>query len=370
MAQIKRYLEEKILETLKNRQICIIYGARQTGKTTLAKKFLERYSNSVYLNGDFSNDQSRLNSVSREMVAQFQGVDFLVVDEAQSIPHIGMKLKVIHDTLPNIRILATGSSSFELANKVHEPLTGRNQSFIMYPIAYHEYLFDTADLEQVLLYGSYPGVVTLTSSEHKQTLVQEIAKNYLFKDVLNIEFIKSPKSLEKLLTILATQVGSEVSLSEISSTLELDIKTVEKYIDILEKLFIIFRLRPFSQKLKNTLTKKQKYYFCDLGIRNAVMENFSPILDRNDRGALWENFVILERIKYNAKDIFAPQYFFFRNYAGEEIDLVEVNNRMPTPYEIKWKPRQEVKLPPSWARAYPDTHLTVVDTKNYEDFIS
>jgi uncharacterized protein len=338
MALIKRYLLERIIKDLENRKILIIYGARQVGKTTLVKEVLSRYQNSLYLNGDFMEDQQRLDEPSRRMVEQFKQYDLLVIDEAQRIEDIGIKLKVIFDTLPNLKIIATGSSAFEIANSVNEPLTGRSLSYSLYPISVGEAVHaDRFDTDNFLVYGSYPGVVTLEGLDRKRAAIQDIASNYLFKDVLNIEYIRNPRSLEHLLKALADQLGSEVSVHELSNTLDLDAKTVSRYLDILEKLHIIFPLYPHASNVRKSITKKKKYYFYDLGIRNAVIGNFSPLSDRTDKGALWENFCIVERIKRNDAEGRFIDYRFWRSYQGEEIDLIEIEDQHIRGFECKWK---------------------------------
>ncbi len=338
MAQIKRYLEKKILENLKNRKILIIYGARQVGKTTLVKKFLNEFPNNLYLNGDFLDDAEKLAEPTRAMVKQFADKSLLIIDEAQKIEDIGLKLKVIFDALPNLQIIATGSSAFELSNVVNEPLTGRYFSFNMYPVSAGEAKIAGAfDINQFLIYGSYPEVVTTADNQTKQKIIQNIASNYLFKDVLNIEYIKNSRSLENLLKALALQVGSEVSLNELGNTLDLDAKTVISYLDILEKLCIIFSLKPFFSNKRKSISKLKKYYFYDLGVRNAVLDDFTSIENRNDAGALWENFCIVERMKRNDALDRSVNYYFWRSYKGEEIDLIEVENENVSGFEFKRK---------------------------------
>ena len=338
MAQIKRYLEEKILKNLQSRKILIIYGPRQVGKTTLVKRFLGHFPKTAYLNGDLVDDQEKLGQPSRDMVKQFSDLDLLVIDEAQRIEDIGIKLKVIFDGLPKLKIIATGSSAFELSNTVNEPLTGRYFSYTMYPISYSEaessQLFE---LHKFLVYGSYPEAVTAQDNNIRQKIVQNIATNYLFKDVLNIEYIKNPRSLEHLLKALALQIGNEVSMTELATTIGIDVKTIGSYLDILEKLYIIFPLRPYFTNRRKSITKQKKYFFYDLGIRNAILNDFAPIEKRQDFGQLWENFCVVERKKRNeALESFADQYFW-RSYQGDEIDLIEVANHQIGGFEFKWK---------------------------------
>lgn len=339
MAHIKRYLEEKISENLKNRKILIIYGPRQAGKTTLVRKFLNDFSNNAYLNGDLLDDQDKLKDLTHGMIDQFSGKSLLVIDEAQRVLDIGMKLKVIFDALPKLKIIATGSSAFELANKVNEPLTGRYFSFIMYPISLYEMQKNAVpfNINELLVYGSYPEVVTAEGSDIKERIIKNIASNYLFKDLLNIEYIKNPRSLEYLLKALALQVGGEVSMNELANTLNLDMKTVASYMDILEKLYIIFPLHPFYTNKRKSITKLRKYYFYDLGIRNSILNDFTPVEKRADIGALWENFCIAERMKRNDAIGRVVQYYFWRSYKGDEIDLLEVRGTEVRGFECKWK---------------------------------
>jgi predicted AAA+ superfamily ATPase len=327
-------LKEKIAQSLEKRKIVLIYGARQVGKTTLVKEFLG--GKSLYLNGDFLDDQDRLKLATRAMVDQFSGLKTLIIDEAQNILDIGAKLKVIHDTLPELRIIATGSSSFELSNKVSEPLTGRNVVYMMFPLAFHEVTGGRFSLNDAMIFGMYPEVFLEKTRSEKRAAIARIAESYLFKDVLNIEYIKNPKSLERLLRVLAAQVGSEVSFNEIANTLDMDVKTVAGYTDILEKLFVVFPLHPLASNVRKSLTKKRKYYFFDLGIRNAALGDFSALDNRDDVGALWENFCIVERMKTNAVYGRMPEYRFFRSYKGEEIDFIEKRDEGVFGFEFKY----------------------------------
>ena len=372
MAYIKRYLWKEISRNLEKRKIVLVYGARQVGKTTLVREFLSGKEGVKYLNGDFSDDRDILDEVSRTMVDRFSDTRLLVVDEAQNIPGIGMKLKAIHDTLPDIRILATGSSSFELSGKVVEPLTGRSVTLTMFPFSLGEIgKCGSGILEDILLYGSYPEVFLQATKEEKRATIARIAESYLFKDVLNISSIRNPKSLERLLTIMASQVGNEVSFHELANTLDLDVKTVTSYVDILEKLFIVFPLRPLASNVRKSITKKRKYYFYDLGIRNAVLGDFSPIGDRKDIGALWENFVVVERMKKNRSEGKYPDYLFFRSYKGEEIDLLEKYDDRLLGFECKYsKDTCPEKLSKIFSEDLGGTGvLTVVNRMNYEAFL-
>lgn len=371
MADIKRYLEEKVLENLKKSKIILIYGARQVGKTTLVKRFLVP-ATSLYLNGDFIDDREKLGEPTRRMVEQFSSVKMLVIDEAQNIADIGLKLKVIHDTLPEMRIIATGSSSFELSNKVSEPLTGRNIIYTMFPLAFCETGSGAFQIQDALVYGMYPEVFLQDGTQAKRETISRIAESYLFKDVLNIEYIKNPKSLERLLKILAAQVGNEVSSLEIANTLDLNAKTVSGYLDILEKLFIIFPLHPLASNVRKSITKKRKYYFYDLGIRNAVLGDFSSFEQRRDKGALWENFCIVERMKANEKNGIQPQYYFFRTYKGEEIDFIEKIDNKAYGFECKYS-KEEVsrRIQKIYTEDLSgDGIIQVINKNNFQAFIS
>lgn len=370
MPYIKRYLEEKIFENLKKRKIILLYGARQVGKTTLVKKFLDS-KNTIYLNGDFIDDREKLGEPTRKMVEQFSSSQTLIIDEAQNISNIGLKLKVIYDTLPKIQIIATGSSSFELSNKTSEPLTGRSIVYMMFPFAFCETKKYFSENE-ALVYGMYPEVFLQKAINNKKESLIRIAESYLFKDVLNIEYIKNPKSLEKLLKVLASQVGNEVSSNEIANTIDLDTKTVSGYMDILEKLFIIFPLYPLASNVRKSITKKRKYYFYDLGIRNAILGNFSSWKNRSDLGALWENFVIVERMKANEKNGIRPQYYFFRSYKGDEIDFIEKFGNTLNGFEFKYS---KESVNGRIQKIYRDDLLgagdiQVINKNNFQSFIS
>lgn len=373
MLKITRYLEEKILENLDKRKILIIYGARQTGKTTLVKLILKRFENSLYLNGDLIDDQDKMKEVSRAMVEQFKNYDLLVIDEAQRIENIGLKLKVIFDGLPKLKIIATGSSAFELSNKVNEPLTGRYFSFTMYPISFAEASKSNIfNLENELVYGSYPEVVISDDIKLKESIVKNIAANYLFKDILNIEFIKNARSLEHLLKAVALQIGGQVSTTELADTLDIDAKTVLNYLDILHKLHIVFPLPPYFSNKRKSISKMKKYFFYDLGIRNAVVGDFSRMGERKDVGALWENFCIVERMKRNDNLSRSSDYYFWRSYQGEEIDLIETENRAVSGYEFKWA---KTAVLPKIEKIYKEDlagqgDLQVISRDNFKPFLS
>ncbi|HDO06209.1 MAG TPA: ATP-binding protein, partial [Bacteroidetes bacterium] len=316
---------------LKPNKALIILGPRQVGKTTLMEDFLSTTRLKVKkTTGDNITIHQSLGSQSLKEIAAFcEGYDIIAIDEAQKISHIGIGMKLMVDHIPGIQIIAIGSSSFELAGQTGEPLTGRKTTRMLYPVAQMEMLHHfnryelTEKLDEFLIYGSYPAVITAETVTEKKNILRELTGSYLFKDILEFERIKSPQLLIDLLRLLAFQVGSEVSINELSQSLKIDNKTVKRYIELLEKAFIIFTLRGFSKNLRKEISKKAKYYFYDTGIRNTVIANFNSLNMRNDKGQLWENFLVMERIK---KQAYTPVYannFFWRTWSGKEVDFVE-----------------------------------------------
>lgn len=355
----------------------LIFGPRQVGKTTLMQDF---FSSSDYkvkiVTGDDITIHQALGSRSLNTITSFcEGWDVIAIDEAQKIPNIGIGMKLMVDNIPGIKVLATGSSSFELAGQTGEPLTGRKTTLMLYPIAQMELLHQmnkyelTEKLEEFLIYGSYPDVLTAETLSQKTIILNELVGSYLFKDVLEFERIKSPQLLIDLLRLLAFQIGSEVSINELSQNLKIDNKTVKRYIELLEKAFIIFRLGGYSGNLGKEISKKAKYYFYDTGIRNAVIANFNKIGMRNDKGQLLENFLIIERLK---KQSYSPIYannFFWRTWSGKEVDFIEERKGKLFGYEFKWI-KKNTKAPKLWLDTYPEASWEVVDTKNYMEFIT
>lgn len=358
-------------------KVLLIYGPRRVGKTTLLQNYLRTTPLRYKLDtGDNLRTQQILSSQFFDQILPYaEGYELLAIDEAQNIPNIGMALKILVDQRPDLKIIATGSSSFELAGQVGEPLTGRKRTLTLYPMAQSELLgihnrFELKEnLSDFLIYGAYPEVVMAESRQEKVDTLQEIAYSYLFKDVLAFERIRSSTQLLNLLKLLAFQVGSEVSLSELGTKLGLDYKTVERYLDLLEKAFVVVRLGAFSRNLRNEISKKEKYYFFDNGIRNALIAQFNDVSMRNDLGQLWENFVFIERLKYRKyHGVYANQYFW-RTYDQQEIDIVEERDGRLFGYECKWSPNKKVKAPKNWQRAYPDSDFHVITPENYQDFV-
>lgn len=359
---IKRYLS--IEKSLKNGKTLIIFGPRRTGKTTLLNEFTNNTKLPlVSYNGDNLSTQTRLSYYDIDSLRPLVGsAKVIVIDEAQSIPNIGKSLKIINDNMPDVAVVVTGSASFELAGQIGEPLVGRKITKFLFPLSIKEIVQEsiTPQLEfekklpQLLVYGTYPNSITALSNEERMLFLDDLVNSLLLKDVLAYQQVKSAGLLMRLLTLLAYQIGGEVSFSELASSLEIDKKTVERYIDLLEKSFIIFRLGGFSRNLRSEITKTSRYYFYDVGVRNAIINNFNPLEIRNDVGQLWENFAIVERLKSRSyNNIFANQYFW-RTWKKSEIDLVEERSGKYFGYEMKWKPKKHT-VPTEWTSAYGDT---------------
>ncbi len=373
--KISRYYDN-LEQFLKPGKALIIYGPRQVGKTTLINSFLNKtkYKYRLESGEDIRLQQLfSLNDISK-LKEFIYGYQLLVIDEAQNIKNIGLALKLMVDHIPDLRIIATGSSSFELAGQVGEPLTGRKITLTLYPIAQLELmeqynLYDLKNnLEDYLVFGLYPEVLTAHSKDEKKRLLNDLSGSYMFKDILELDRIKSSKLLLDLLRLLAFQIGNEVSLSELGKQLGIDAKTIKRYIDLFEKSFIIFNLRGYSRNLRKEITKKSKYFFYDLGLRNAVISNFNSLEIRNDVGMLWENFLIIERIKKRAyKQIYGNPYFW-RTWTQKEVDLIEERDGKLFGYEFKWKDKK-VKPPKEFLETYKEATFTVINPSNFQDFI-
>ncbi|PIS38974.1 MAG: AAA family ATPase [Candidatus Nealsonbacteria bacterium CG08_land_8_20_14_0_20_43_11] len=361
---------------LKPNKVLVIYGPRQVGKTTLLKDFLANCPLKYRLD---SGDDLRIKEVFissdfKKIKDYATGYELIVIDEAQKIPGIGQGLKILVDQVPKIKVIATGSSSFELAGQVGEPLTGRKITLTLFPVAQSEFflLYNPYELKNqisdYLVFGCYPEVAANENTEEKKRILNELTGSYLLKDILELEKVKSSKILLDLLRLLAFQVGNEVSLSELAEQLGIDAKTVARYLDLFEKAFVLYNLRGFSRNLKKEITKKSKYYFYDNGIRNAIISNFNPLEIRNDIGQLWENFIIMERIKKQSyKKIYANNYFW-RSWSKQEVDFVEERGGQLYGYEIKWKDGK-VKKPSEWSENYPKAIFKIINQKNYLDFV-
>jgi uncharacterized protein len=359
-------------------KVLVLYGARRVGKTTLLNSFLKKTTLKYRLDsGDNIRVQQQLSSQDFQKIADYvAGYELIAIDEAQQIPHIGTALKIIVDQHPQVRVIATGSSSFDLSGQVGEPLTGRKQTLTLYPVSqlelastYNRYDLQQR-LEEILIFGSYPEIIMASQRQQKIDLLHELAGSYLLKEILALDRIKSSQVLLNLVKLLAFQTGHEVSLNELATQLSIDVKTVGRYLDLLEKTFVIVRAGGFSRNLRKEITQKQKYYFLDNGIRNAVINQFNPLADRNDTGQLWENFIITERLKKREyQKIYAGMYFW-RTYAGQEIDLVEERAGKLFGYEMKWSAKKEVSAPRDWLTGYENASFEVITRENYQDFVS
>jgi hypothetical protein len=355
----------------------ILYGPRQAGKTTLIGQLLAKNNlPSVQLNGDDIRVQELLSRADLDKLKSMVGNHkLLVIDEAQRIENIGLILKLIFNHY-KIHILASGSASFDLANKINEPLTGRSTIFTLYPFSYNELpiksptISNTERLEEFLRFGMYPKVVNYDSFEEKETHLYDLINNYLYRDILNFENVKKPKKVMDLLTLLALQIGSEVSTAELASHLSMSKISVEKYLDLLEKMFVIVNLRGFSRNLRKEISKTSKYYFVDVGFRNAIIRNFNPLHLRGDAGVLFENFAIIERMKtFHHQRRFA-NFYFWRTYDQKEIDLIEEKQGQLQAYEFKLKQSDaNVKVVKEFTEAYPNSNFQVINQSNFETFL-
>lgn len=374
---INRYLVDSIMDFVFKGKALIIYGPRQTGKTTLCKILVEKLGKkAVWLNGDHADVHeyfSKPTPVSLKKIVS--DAEILIIDEAQRIANIGLCIKILVETMPNLQVIATGSSSLELAGSVKEPLTGRKREFWLLPLSYKElvkhtdFLTETRTLEQRLLFGSYPEVVTSSGKEIE--ILQELAGSYLYKDIFAWESLRYPDRLDKLVRAIALQVGSEVSFSELGSITGMASDTVERYIILLEQAFIIYRLPAFSRNVQNELKKSRKIYFYDNGIRNALLGQFTPLSTRTDVGQLWENYLISERIKKSQQNLTSQQTrrYFWRTTQQQEVDYIEEYNGSMFAFEFKWNDRKKAKLPLTFTNAYPEIITGSVTKENYSDFL-
>lgn len=371
---VKRVLEEIVKSKLNTGKAIVLMGARQVGKTTLLKVLFANSADVLWLNGDEIDVQALFSTISATRLKTiFGNRKTIVIDEAQRIPDIGLRMKLITDQISNVQLVVTGSSAFELANQINEPLTGRKWEYRMYPIsfgemvAHHGLLEEKRMLQHRMIYGYYPDVINNAGIEKE--ILKQLSDSYLYKDVLLLEQIKKPDGLLKLLQGLAFQVGSQVSYNELSQLCGLDSKTVEKYIILLEQTFIVFRLGSFSRNLRSELKRSRKIYFYDNGIRNALIANFNQVELRQDVGALWENFVISERMKtlhYKQKWV---NSWYWRTKEQKEIDYVEEQDGQLTAYEFKWNPKAKSKIPKLFLDTYKGSQFQIVHRENIEDFL-
>lgn len=371
-----RYLELRTESILKKGKVFVLYGPRRVGKTELIRKIVSGFDGKIFSGtGDNQEVRELLSSQKlNQLQTAFGSYQLIFIDEAQRIPAVGFALKLLIDHFPEMIIVVTGSSSFDLSNKIGEPLTGRNTLRNLFPISILELynqlggMFVLQKLEDLLIFGTYPEVLTANSANDKKEYLISIRDAYLFKDILELESIKNPAKLTDLLKLLAFQIGQEVSLNELSNNLGIAKQSVERYLDLLEKTFIIKKVSGFSRNLRKEIVKTARYYFWDNGIRNALINNFNPLGQRNDMGMLWENFLYMERLKTKSyKRIFASDYFW-RTYDRQEIDLIEERDGKLFAYEFKWQPKN-VKAPKAWSDAYPDSEFQVISKENFLEFL-
>jgi len=372
---INRTIEKRLSEYLFKGKVIILLGPRQVGKTTVLKKIAALSgADALWLNGDESDIRELFEKPTSSKLKAILGNHKLVfIDEAQRITDIGIALKLLVDNFPEIQVVATGSSAFDLANEVQEPLTGRKYELFLFPLSFGEMAMAKSALDEKrlfehrLIYGSYPEVVSKMGEEKE--LLRLIAESYLYKDILSLEKLRKPALLEKLLQALALQIGSEVSYQELGQLIGANNETVETYISILEKTFVVFRLNALSRNVRSELKKTRKVYFWDNGIRNSIIKNFNPLGLRQDTGALFENFFISERQKYRMYHFQPANQWFWRTLQQQEIDYIEEANGRMQAYELKFNPKQKVKFPKTFVDNYPDTDFHTVNRENYVEFL-
>jgi uncharacterized protein len=370
--EIARLQKQWIKDKLYKGKVIIVIGPRQVGKTTLINEILKS-ENFLFLDGDDPTIRELLNSPNTEQLRGILGNYPLVfVDEAQRIKDIGITLKIIHDRFNDVQVLVSGSSSFELSGLTQEPLTGRKWTCFLYPISWEEweqhagFVRAEQSLEERLIFGMYPEI--LTNVAEQKELLLELSESYLYKDIFSLGLIKKPDAIHRLLQALAYQVGNEVSFNELSNLLKIDVKTVISYIELLEQAFVIFRLGTFSRNLRNEIKTNKKIYFYDNGVRNALINNFSPVSLRNDIGALWENFLISERMKFLEYHQLNREIFFWRTKFQQEVDFVETFDGKVLGFEFKWNPKQKVNFPASFVESY-KAETKVIHRDNFREFV-
>lgn len=376
---IKRAVYQQIQQKLEKNKVILLYGPRRVGKTTLLQEVVKNLAKTEkikFVNGETKIIQEQLSRQNIHQLKEFIGDNsLLIIDEAQKVPYIGLNLKIIVDNIPNIKIIASGSASFALAQEVGEPLTGRKKTIHLYPVSAQE-LINNNDLayyqeirDSHLIFGGYPELLKLQTQENKQDYLRELVDSYLFRDILEMEQIKNPKKIRDLLILLAFQIGQEVSLNELANNLDLHIDTVFRYLDLMEKSFIIVNIRGFSRNLRKEITKTSRYYFYDNGARNALINNFNFLNLRDDVGRLWENYIIMERLKKQAYNQIFSNNYFWRTYDQKEIDWVEERGGKLYGYEIKWN-AQKYKEPKLWKETYKTAEFEIINQKNFLNFIA
>ena len=371
---IERSLKNILLSQWDSGKVLIVIGPRQAGKTTLIQEICTAKGQYLFINGDDPEVKGLFEGAGEVRIKQIlTGQSTIFIDEAQRIPDIGIIAKIIHDRLPDKRLIISGSSALEISSVMNEPLTGRKWEHFLYPISWQElvdhlgFIEARKQLDKRLIFGMYPE--TIVNDNNAQEVVKSLAGSYLYKDLLQYEGIRKPELLEKLLIALALQVGAEVNYNELSGLLRVDRNTIERYIDLLEKAFVIFKLRPLSRNIRNELNTSRKIYFYDNGIRNALIGDFKPIDLRGDKGALWENFVISERIKKNSYSGWYGHMYFWRTYQQQEIDLIEEIDVEFYAYEFKWNKKANVKFSKTFVNSYQPKKTFVITPGNFEDIV-
>lgn len=376
MKYLKRDLTENIIKKLQPNKVVIVFGARRVGKTVLVKEILETIDEPILsLNGEDINVHDKLAIRSVENYKQLIGsYRVLYIDEAQKIPDIGLKLKLMVDEIDGLKIIISGSSSFDISKEAGEPLTGRKYTFNLFALSENEYnqiensISKIDKLRERLIFGNYPELLQLPDQADKVDYLNDMVSSYLLKDILVYENIKNSQTIFNLLRLIAFQVGGEVSLQELGKQLGISKNTVEKYLDLLSKVFILHKVEGFSRNLRKEITKNSRWYFLDNGIRNAIIANFNPVEARNDIGQLWENYMISERLKYQGYKRFSSNNYFWRTYEQQEIDWVEERGGSLHGYEFKWK-ENKVKIPTQWKNAYPDAYFEVINNSNFQGWL-
>lgn len=377
MEFLKRDITENIINKLQPNKVVIVFGARRVGKTVLVKEILETIDDPILsLNGEDINVHDKLAIRSVENYKQLIGsYRVLYIDEAQKIPDIGLKLKLMVDEIEGLKIIISGSSSFDISKEAGEPLTGRKYTFNLFALSENEYnqiensISKIDKLRERLIFGNYPELLHLPDQTDKIDYLNDMVSSYLLKDILVYENIKNSQTIFNLLRLIAFQVGGEVSLQELGKQLGISKNTAEKYLDLLSKIFILHKVEGFSRNLRKEITKNSRWYFLDNGIRNAIIANFNPIEARNDIGQLWENYMISERLKYQGYKRISSNNYFWRTYEQQEIDWVEERGGSLYGYEFKWK-EDKVKIPTQWKNAYPDASFEVINSSNFEKWIN
>ena len=376
MYYLVRDLSKNIIKKLQSNKVVIVFGARRVGKTVLVKEILDQVNEPVLtLNGEDINVHDKLAIRSVENYKQILGsYKLLYIDEAQKIPEIGLKLKLMIDEIEGLKIIISGSSSFDIHKDAGEPLTGRKYSFNLFALSENEYnqvensISKIDKVRERMIFGNYPELLHLPDREDKIDYLNEMVSSYLLKDILVYENIKNSQKIFNLLRLIAFQIGGEVSLQELGNQLGISKNTVEKYLDLLSKVFILHKVEGFSKNLRKEITKNSRWYFLDNGIRNAVIANFNPIESRNDVGALWENYMISERLKYQEYKRLMSNNYFWRTYEQQEIDWVEERDGSLFGYEFKWK-EDKVKIPTQWKNAYPNASFEVINMDNFIEWL-